>query len=999
MSRWSCLLFFVAGLTAAAGIAAGLFWSFKRRAQRTPTPAGQSHEHAKQSEEELLRFRVAMDMSDDGIFLVDRATMRFVDVNAAASRNMGYSREELLQMGPQDLLMIERAQLERDYDVIIAAGDAGVRTERIAKSKEGREIESEMHRRAVKIGGRWIIVSIAHEVTARKQSERAIRRLGRMFAALSATNEAIMRIESPTVLYQKVCDAAVEGGKLLTAAVLLPDSDLTTLDVAAVAGLGQSQLRHARISVDASIPEGRGLVGEAFRTQALCISNDFLSDERSAPWRSQVQAAGVASAAAIPLTWRGSARGILLFYSDEQNAFDPDITRLLDHMARNVVFGLDNLDMEAERKKTEEQLRATQARLDRATAGTNDGLWEFNLSNNDIWVSPRFAEMLGYEQCEFLDDKNKIAAITHDEDRLVINEAFRLAIKKGEPVDVELRAKTSDGNWRWMRVRGACIRDTDDKAVTVAGSQQDITELKDFQRALIEATDNAAAANKAKSEFLANMSHEIRTPMNGVIGMTQLLLDTPLDSTQRDYVKTACDSASALLTVINDILDFSKVEAGKLELESIDVDLRSTIEDVARLLALQAHAKGVKVAVQIDAKFPARVLGDAGRLRQVLLNLGGNAVKFTQAGAVTMDWRVVEQDAQGTTVRCEIRDTGIGIPPDRLSALFQPFTQVDTSTTRKFGGTGLGLSIAKHLVELMGGATGVTSEVGVGSVFWFTARFAVAKPIEWHLQSQRIAVRNMQTRESRRILLAEDNAVNQKVAKRLLEKLGYQVVIAVNGSEAVTAWEAGRYDLIFMDCQMPVMDGYEATSTIRARELLPRASGQRIPIVALTAHAMKGADAKCIAAGMDDYLSKPIDRELLAACLDRWLAHAQDAKNTAQPAHSSVATPIDWNKLLVATDNDAELARELATLFIASGATSIEAIVSALEHNDYGALGEQAHEIKGASASLQATAATVAAEQLEMAVLQGDAANLPALAATLRYEVERAIDYLRQHVA
>jgi two-component system, sensor histidine kinase and response regulator len=391
----------------------------------------------------------------------------------------------------------------------------------------------------------------------------------------------------------------------------------------------------------------------------------------------------------------------------------------------------------------------------------------------------------------------------------------------------------------------------------------------------------AQAANQAKSEFLANMSHEIRTPMNGVIGMAELLLDGPLSTQQRDCAKTISDSARALLTVINDILDFSKIEAGKLELETSLIDVRNLSEDVARLIATQAHSKGLEVTAHIDPAVPELVKGDPGRLRQVLINLCGNAVKFTHQGEVALDVKVASEDADSTTLHFEVRDTGIGIPANRMDNLFQPFSQVDTSTTRLFGGTGLGLSIVKRLAEIMGGEAGVESREGVGSTFWFTARLAIAgataeAPVPRQhprtLGGRRTPAlddnaANQRGREKRRILLAEDNAVNEKVACRTLEKLGYRVDAVRNGRDAVTAWETGRYDLILMDCQMPVLDGYEATREIRSRE----GGGHHIPIVALTAHAMKDDDLKCKAAGMDDYITKPIDRERLDSCLERHL--------------------------------------------------------------------------------------------------------------------------------
>ncbi|HKV04997.1 MAG TPA: response regulator [Candidatus Acidoferrales bacterium] len=779
------------------------------------------------------------------------------------------------------------------------------------------------------------------------------------------------------------------------------------------------------------------------------------------------------------------------------------------------------------RKESESKLLLLTERLSLATSVAAVGVWEWDVANSTMTWDDTMVEIYGFSLSSESPYKQWSRAVYPDDLPAAEGALQKVMAEKGRAA-VDFRIVRPDGAIRHLSAAEGVVLDELGKVARIIGVNIDVTNRKKAEADLQRTKEEAEAANRAKSEFLANMSHEIRTPMNGIMGMTELVLDTELDSEQREYLNLAKVSADSLLSLINDILDYSKIEAGKLDIDAINFNLGDCLGDTMRTLSLRAHQKGLELAFEIEPNVPDSIIGDPGRLRQIILNLVGNAIKFTEQGEVVLSVQLVSHVQDDLQLRFTVKDTGIGISVENQSAIFEAFKQADGSMTRRYGGTGLGLTISSRLVGLMGGRIWVESVLGEGSRFHFTANFKVQKAatrtivprdpstlcdmrvlvVDDNATNRQILVKMLQSwrmvptvaesgakamitlteakgigrsfplilldaqmpemdgfalaeyikrhpsfraatimmlssagqrgdamrcrelgvaayltkpvrqaelmdailtalgtraksdakpalvtrhtlRENQhrlRVLLAEDNAVNQLVALRLLERLGHTVTVAANGKKALEALEKGPHDAILMDIQMPEMNGWEATRAIRAKE---KTSGERIAIIAMTAHAMKGDDERCYAAGMDDYLTKPIRTEELIATLERVGARKVARELRLERSAGRDGQAIDLAGAMERLGGDRELFDELVEVFKAECPGATADMRRALDAADAKALVHSAHSLKGSSANLGAVAVSQAALELERLARSEDLKNAEESFTVLQKEIAR----------
>ncbi|MBI3667208.1 MAG: response regulator [Acidobacteria bacterium] len=787
-----------------------------------------------------------------------------------------------------------------------------------------------------------------------------------------------------------------------------------------------------------------------------------------------------------------------------------------------------------ELRRAEEARRQSEEQYRRLFEEAPVAYYEVDTEGNVRRVNEAGCNILGFHPSDVLG--RHISDFMAHEERRASREAMQQKMAGSlELAPIHREFVRGDSTRLVLEMHQNLIRDARGVVTGIRTALLDITDRKQAEREMLGAREAAEAASRAKSEFVANMSHEVRTPLNGILGMTELALGTELAAEQREYLSAVKSSADSLFTVINDVLDFSKIEAGKLELDPIEFSVRDALSDALSALAVRAHQKGLELAYSIAPDVPDELVGDPGRLRQILVNLAGNALKFTERGEVVVRAETEERGEGAARLHFTVADTGIGIPPEKHQQIFEAFQQVDTSTTRKYGGTGLGLTISSRLVELMEGRIWVESESGKGTTFHFTASFALPKdrtrippptPTEFErlaalvvddnassrrileetLAGWRIETAGAESAEAAlaaikqageagnpyrlviidahmpgtdgfelarrirqseppdggtfetkiilltspgrpaerppqqelgvsaslpkpvkqsslleairaalgmrpaepaqeapgelqaagpcqrplRILLAEDNAVNQMLAVRLLEKRGHKVMVAGNGQEALAALERQAFDVVLMDVQMPVMGGFEATAAIRERE---KGTGSHIPIVAMTAYAMRGDRDRCLEIGMDGYVSKPLDTEELMRTVERLVLPPTVPAGPVAMAEDPRKPPsdlvLDKNDFLARVNGNAELMKDLVRVFLTECPKSFARIEKAVAARDSKALEFSAHSLKGSLGNFSARSAFEAALQLEMMGRRGDLTDAEQAYFKLHEEIER----------
>jgi len=843
------------------------------------------------------------------------------------------SQSELLQRTNHDLEATNEELAAREEEISQQNEQLQAQAEELSQQNEElRSQGEELEQQAEELTAQAEELQAANEELA--QREQMLRSLLDAAGALSGDGEVL----------EAVCEQSLHllGEHVSAAAIVEARQDLLHL--------------HAQVGLktNGSGPACRPLAGslarlviEQDRTAALddlALRSDLVFPEppTGPPFRSVL---------ATPLRVDKRTVGAIEFYCSQSRPWTEDQFRLAEWVAGQCASVLQAVRLHSELQAREEKFRTLADNMSQFAwmADEHGGLFWYNHRWYD-YTGTNFEEMQGWGWQK----------VHHPDHVQRVTEKFRHHVEAGEVWEDTFPLRGQDGNYRWFLSRAVPIRDDNGRILRWFGTNTDITQQRETERRLAEAKEAAEAASRSKAQFLANMSHELRTPMNAILGMIDVALPKAVHPTAVDCLQTAKGSADLLLTLLDDLLDSSKIEAGKLELESAPFSLRRLMDQVTRVLSVRASERGLVFCCRFPEEVPDGLVGDRMRLQQVLLNLAGNAIKFTAQGEVEITIRSLLVDG-AVELEFAVRDTGIGIPPVSLERLFQPFSQVDSSTTRRFGGTGLGLSISKSLVELMGGRIWAESNVGRGSTFCFTVRLGVANepPAEPLMPPVLSAAAS-----TLRILLAEDNPANQKLATYILEDRGHRVEIADDGHAAVCSAEGNDYDVILMDVQMPRMSGLEAAAAIRRRE-----DGKRVPIIAMTAHAMQGDRERCLQAGMDAYIAKPINAQQMIALVESFASgpRAPSVRSISDLKEdlSSASLVFDPDEAFSRCCDNSEMLHEMTRCFFRDMDSLLPQMHAALANRDLIQVGRLGHRLKGTLIYLGAKLAAEAALGVE----------------------------------
>jgi PAS domain S-box-containing protein len=896
------------------------------------------------SEAEAHKLAMVASRTHNGVAIVD-ADGRIGWVNEGFTRITGYPPEEVLGFPPSRCFQGPEtgpATIARLVEVF--QGGTTCRAEVLHHTRSGRKYWADLEAQPIigPLGTVSTTIVILSDITERRRSEA---RLALQHDATKILSEASSLSGAMPSLLRTI------GEKLdvEVAEYWAIDPSIGVLRLADHwASSPHLEVAFSAPSRSTTIRIGEGLSGQVWASGEPAWIENLALD--SCFQRAEIaERASLRRGFGFPIVGDSGTIGVVVLLASDSQPVDAPLLRVMASLGVQIGLFVERREGEAALRESESRFRAV------ADCGAVM-IWMSDLEGRKTWFSKGWLDFASRSPEE--ETGHGWAERVHPDDRATLAETYRLAIEALREFRAEYRLRRADGQYRWVLDKGVLRQDARGMFTGFIGCCLDVTEFRNAQEA-------AEQANRAKSEFLANMSHEIRTPMNGILGMTELVLETSLTKLQREYLGLVKSSTDALLTVINDILDFSKIEAGKLDLERSPFALRESLEDTIRSLAQRAHAKNLELACRIAPEVPDALVGDSGRLRQVLVNLVGNAIKFTERGEVVVSVETEVTTEGDAILRFSVADTGIGIPAEKRRMIFEPFEQADGSTTRKYGGTGLGLSISANLVSMMEGRIWVEGAVGHGSTFHFTARFdrADATTAEAGSTPTLDDGHRLGSSHSLRILLAEDHVVNQKVAVRMIEAMGHRVTVVSDGRQAVETWEAGSFDVILMDVQMPEMDGFEAVAAIRRIET---SAGGHVPIVALTAHAMKGDRERCLDSGFDDYLSKPIRSAKVREMLEKW-SESGPVESPLTPFDPIEVSNrgFDRESALASVGGDEALLGEVVGLFLDDCPRLLGEIEGAIDRADGPSLHRLVHSVRGVAGTFGLTAVIEAVISLE----------------------------------